>query len=168
MEAVKWAYDGTKATEREVADFLAALIRLSKPAVVVETGTYTGTTTRRLAEALKANDYGHLYTIENDPALTKHYAEMELDRTTFVNGDSLAYVAEMDEIDFAFVDCGDPKHRLEVLEAVGWNMTEGGFVALHDHHFYRGERLKEQAIKLMGWPVLTFEAVNGLLVWELP
>lgn len=166
--APKWAYDGSRSTEREVAEFLAGLIRVTKPAVVVETGTFLGTTTKRLAAALVVNEYGHLWTVENDPELASKYAEMELGRTTFVNADSLAWAIKDSpvEIDLGFVDCGEPTHRLAVLDFLRHSIAPGGFIALHDHIFY--DDLKEDAEEIMHSPAsLTIPAVNGLLVWQV-
>lgn len=164
--APAWAYDGTKATEREVADFLAGLIRVTKPEVVVETGTFTGTTAQRLAAALEANGYGHLWTVENDRKLASQYADMTLERTTFVNADSLTFARQVENVDFAFIDCGEPHHRLAVLTVLVHKMNPGGFIALHDHAFY--EDLKEQAEETMQRPAsLTIPAVNGLLLWQV-
>lgn len=45
---------------------LYALVRALKPAVCVEIGTWHGCSTTHIAAALKANDYGILYAIDDD------------------------------------------------------------------------------------------------------
>jgi predicted O-methyltransferase YrrM len=160
----KWAYDGSRSTEREVAEFLAGLVRVAKPAVVVETGTFKGTTAVRLSDALKANEYGHLWTLENEPELASRYAEMELERTTFVDADSLTWEPPA-PIDLAFIDCGEPEHRAAVVERFRQGIAAGGFLALHDHVFY--PELEAMAGDVLGPAALRLPAVNGLLIWQI-
>ena len=53
--------------ELEVAELLYALVRQCKPNVVVECGSGKGYASRFIAEALKANGKGWLWTYEQDP-----------------------------------------------------------------------------------------------------
>ena len=59
-------YDSMSA-EVEVLDFLKALVITLKPELVVETGTFSGLSTLRIAEGLKANGVGKIITCEYDP-----------------------------------------------------------------------------------------------------
>lgn len=59
-------YDSMTA-EVEVLDFLKALVITIKPELVVETGTFSGLSTLRIAEGLKANGFGRVITCEYDP-----------------------------------------------------------------------------------------------------
>lgn len=52
------------AAEDEVADFIAALIRLIKPRRVLELGTAWGHTSKRIGEALQENGFGELDTMD--------------------------------------------------------------------------------------------------------
>src|SRR5260370_33242306 len=56
-----------RAAEVEVLDFLKAIVTTIKPEVVVETGTFSGLSTLRIAEGLKANGFGRVITCEYDP-----------------------------------------------------------------------------------------------------
>ena len=59
-------YDSMSA-EVEVLDFLKAIVKTLKPDVVVETGTFSGLSTLRIAEGLKENGVGRVITCEYDP-----------------------------------------------------------------------------------------------------
>ena len=59
-------YDGT-AAEAEMGEFLYGLIRMLKPKLVVETGTYKGYTTKQIGLALGLNGEGQLVTCEINP-----------------------------------------------------------------------------------------------------
>lgn len=54
------------AAEGEVADFIASLVRLTKPQRVLELGTAFGHTSAVIAEALVKNGFGHLDTVEKN------------------------------------------------------------------------------------------------------
>lgn len=59
----RWTAPDEYASEHEVSDFMAALVHLLKPDVVVETGAYHGDTSRAIGIAL-AKEGGHLYALE--------------------------------------------------------------------------------------------------------
>ena len=58
-------YDSMSA-EAEVLDFLKAVVKTLKPELVVETGTFSGLSTLRIAEGLKENGVGRVVTCEYD------------------------------------------------------------------------------------------------------
>src|SRR6202048_5384525 len=59
-------YDSMSA-EVEVLDVLCQPVKTVKPEGIVETGTFSGLSTLRLAEGLKANGVGRVITCEFDP-----------------------------------------------------------------------------------------------------
>src|SRR5271170_7877802 len=62
----KWKmYDGN-ATEVETLEFIYALVRLLKPSVCIETGTWLGYGTLYIAQALQDNGLGKVSTAEVD------------------------------------------------------------------------------------------------------
>lgn len=63
-----WHATDDLATEREVADLVAAMTVALRPGIVVETGAHTGTTTARIGMALAEAGRGHLHSLEIDPA----------------------------------------------------------------------------------------------------
>lgn len=64
-----WHMVDSVTTEVEVMDFLKALVVTVKPQLIVETGTFLGYSTIKMAEGQKANGFGRLITIEYDPEI---------------------------------------------------------------------------------------------------
>src|SRR5260370_29676127 len=64
-----WRMLDSQTTEVEVLDFLKTLVTTLTPKLVVETGTFLGHATIKLAEGLKENGFGKVITIECDPAI---------------------------------------------------------------------------------------------------
>lgn len=62
-----WRMVDSQSSEVEVLDFLRSLVMTVKPHLIVETGTFIGHSTIRMAEGLKANGFGRIITIEHDP-----------------------------------------------------------------------------------------------------
>lgn len=65
----RWQMVDSVSTELEVIDFLKAVVLTMKPQLVVETGTFLGYSTIKMAEGLKANGFGRIITIEKDPEI---------------------------------------------------------------------------------------------------
>ena len=64
-----WRMLDSQTTEVEVLEFLKTLVTTLKPKLVVETGTFLGHATVKLAEGVKENGFGRVITIEYDPAI---------------------------------------------------------------------------------------------------
>jgi predicted O-methyltransferase YrrM len=64
-----WKMVDSQTSELEVIEFLKALVMTVKPQLIVETGTFIGYSSVKMAEGLKANGFGRLITIEYDPAI---------------------------------------------------------------------------------------------------
>ena len=64
-----WRMLDSQTTEVEVLDFLKTLVTTIKPRLVVETGTFLGHGTLKLAEGMKENGFGKVVTVEFDPAI---------------------------------------------------------------------------------------------------
>src|SRR5258708_3945530 len=90
-------FGGGMAIELEVGEFLNALVRMTKPSIVVETGTHKGFSTLMIAQALKANGKGHLYTFD----LTDYGIMKECERfgvaslVSFAKEDSAAGISKL-------------------------------------------------------------------------
>jgi predicted O-methyltransferase YrrM len=65
----RWQMLDAQSAEVEVLDFLKALVITTKPALIVETGTFIGHSVIKMAEGLKANGFGRAITIEFDPTI---------------------------------------------------------------------------------------------------
>ena len=70
-----WKMLDSQTTEVEVLDFLKTLVTTVKPKLVVETGTFLGHGTVKLAEGLRENGFGKVVTIESDSAIRARAAE---------------------------------------------------------------------------------------------
>ncbi len=64
-----WSMVDSQTTELEVLDFLKSLVITTKPRLIVETGTFLGYGTIKLAEGAKTNGFGKVITVEYDPAI---------------------------------------------------------------------------------------------------
>lgn len=65
----RWHMYDSMTAEVEVLEFLRALVRTVKPALIVETGTFLGVSTQWMAEALQANGTGRIISCEFDPVM---------------------------------------------------------------------------------------------------
>lgn len=110
-----WHAPDAHATEAEVTELVAAMVRALQPELVVETGTHTAATAIAIGRALARNGHGRLVTIELNAAKAAKATEaiardfIETDAgpsplpVTVVAGDSRAYTPEQ-PVDFAFFD----------------------------------------------------------------
>jgi predicted O-methyltransferase YrrM len=196
-KAENWAYRGDMATEDEVLQLIASLVRVAKREVCVETGTYHGHGAQMIAHALDMNERGHLWTVEANEVF---FPYREHPRVTYVKGESLTWVTAgrtvklmsgeevtweeaierqltvpdvgisqtfcPEAIDLAFVDCGEPEHRIEVFSAILEKMNEGGLVIVHDTHFYESDFLEQLCTRFGAPPAIHFPALNGVSVWR--
>jgi predicted O-methyltransferase YrrM len=64
-----WSMLDSQTTEVEVLDFLKTIVTTIKPRLVVETGTFLGHGTVKLAEGVKENGFGRVITVEFDPEI---------------------------------------------------------------------------------------------------
>ena len=65
----RWKMVDTQTSELEVTDFLKSLVITLKPRLIVETGTFLGYSTLKMAEGLQENGFGRIVTIEYDPQI---------------------------------------------------------------------------------------------------
>lgn len=119
-------------TELEYLEFLYALVRVTKPLEVLETGTYAGFGTRNIVAALHENARGHLWTIdEHDRGVTTEHN----DRVTFVQGNSLGCIRAMTDrrFDLLFFDSDLPMRVAEFVECKWAGIASpGATIVFHD------------------------------------
>lgn len=163
-------FGGQMAVELEVGELLAALVRATKPEVVIETGTYKGFSTLMIAAALKRNDRGHLYTIDiNDHRVMDECRSFELDSwVTFIQSDSelaiQSLVGKVGKIDFLWLDADHTKKSVlnEVSAAIP-SLRPGTIIAFHDTTLFPEEGLAIQELrrKFPSWESLAFVTARG-------
>lgn len=134
-----WHSYDDNATEVEVIEFIAALVRLVQPELIVETGTYHGHCAEKMAQELWTNGHGRLVTIEKDDKafgiaairLAK-YENVEL-----IHGNTMEYEPTQD-IDLAFFDSWQEGRHEEFMRFYDMGkLKSGATVVFHDtapHH----------------------------------
>ncbi len=112
----------------EDAEFLYALVRLTKPEMVLELGTGHGVSARFIAEALKANGRGNLTTVEPDPELRVAARKM-LDKSPAAVVVAWADLHDLDW-DIVFIDSS---YKTREDDIAAW-LSNGypGLVIVHD------------------------------------
>ena len=65
----RWSMYDSMTAEVEVLEFLRSLVTTTKPKLVVETGTFMGVSTIKIAEGLRQNGFGKVVTCEADPVV---------------------------------------------------------------------------------------------------
>jgi predicted O-methyltransferase YrrM len=128
-------------TELEYLELLAALVGVTKPARVLETGAFHGYGTYTLARACQANGRGIVISLESAPQFVQETRSRLLtagllDRALVWDVVSTDWLGTQDvqPFQFAFFDSGELDGRLEELElclSLGW-LERGATFAIHD------------------------------------
>lgn len=173
-----WHADTADATEREVSLLVSAFVRALQPETVAETGTNSGQTALAIAEALRGNGHGHLWTIETDPALAESARELLAGYpVTVIHGSSLDWSPP--QIDFAWLDSGPLTGsaggadcgalRREELSRWLPRFTPGAVIGVHDtapHHPVM--RALEPVLRAQGMMFLNLRTPRGVLFAQVP
>lgn len=128
-------------TEVEYLELLAALVAVTKPVRVLETGAFHGYGTYALARACQMNGRGTVTSLEQDGRFVEETRSRLLaggltGRARVWETDSVVWLAQQDvePVQFAFFDSGELDVRLEELElglSLGW-LGRGALFAIHD------------------------------------
>jgi glycosyltransferase involved in cell wall biosynthesis/protein-L-isoaspartate O-methyltransferase len=134
-------FDGWTA-EIEVLDFLYALVRMTKPNRVLETGTWLGRSGIAIGSALRDNGFGHLLTIERSEEVAttaaRNIKEQELGEVITLHvGKSLEIEVGHETYDFALFDSDIPLRATEFKKFYG-KLEPGAIVVFHDTAEYYG------------------------------
>ena len=119
-EPGRWVAPDEWASETDVSVFLGNLVRLLKPDLVLETGTYTGHTACEMGVALRELGRGRLVSIELD----RHRVKEATTRVSglpvdVLMGSSLSYTPT-GPIDLLFIDSEFPIRMDEVRRFQAW------------------------------------------------
>jgi predicted O-methyltransferase YrrM len=133
-------YNKDWAVEVEVGDFLYGLVRILKPAIIIETGTFEGFSGVRMAQALKDNDRGMLFTIDQkNYGAKKMFDEYEV--TNWVkpiigkSPEALKKLISTKKADFIFLDNGHQYNILSAeLDILDKHIKVGTYIAGHDYY----------------------------------
>jgi glycosyltransferase involved in cell wall biosynthesis len=128
-------FDGYTA-EVEVLDFLYALVRLTKPDRVLETGTWFGRSAIAIAAALRDNGFGQLLTIERSDEVAQ-IAARNIDQEnlgeliTLRVANSLEIEVRDENYDFALFDSDIPLRAAEFTKFYD-KLQPGATIVFHD------------------------------------
>ena len=131
----RWHMYDSMSAEVEVLDFLKALVITIKPELVVETGTFSGLSTLRIAEGLKQNGVGRVVTCEWDKkvyeAAKKRFRESGLGKWIEARNESSLEMKVEGRIDMLFCDSDVPLREQEVRRFLP-QISPFGLILMHD------------------------------------
>ena len=158
----RWHMYDSMSAEVEVLDFLCQLVKTVKPELIVETGTFSGLSTLRLAEGLKANGVGRVITCEFDPKVFAA-AKQRFDSSDLGQWIDARNVSSLDmnvegTIDMLFCDSDAPLREQEVRRFLP-QMNPWGLILMHDAN---------SAMKIVRESALRLEAEGLITALLLP
>jgi predicted O-methyltransferase YrrM len=123
------------AAEVEVLDFLKTLVTTIKPERVVETGTFLGSSTLRIAEGLRENGFGRVITCEADPKVfeqaRKRFLASGLSDWIELRNESSLEMKVEGRIDLLYCDSDLPLREQEVRRFLPQTNPDG-LILMHD------------------------------------
>src|SRR3984893_12032697 len=131
----RWHMYDSMSAEVEVLDFLQQLVKTVKPELIVETGTFSGLSTLRFAEGLKANGFGRVITCEYDAkifaAAKQRFGSSDLGKWIEARNESSLEMKVEGTIDMLFCDSDTPLREREVRRFLP-QMNASGLILMHD------------------------------------
>lgn len=126
--------ESPQATEDEVLELLAAVVRCIKPLHVLETGTHYGAGTLALARALARNGVGKVFSLEENPAFAQAArARLQDLPVEVITTPARKWVPPAGvRFDVAFFDTSDKRALVEEFRHFHPWLSRGGIVAFHD------------------------------------
>jgi prolipoprotein diacylglyceryl transferase len=153
----RWHMYDSMSAEVEVLDFLKSIVTTIKPELVVETGTFSGLSTLRIAEGLKANGLGKVITCEYDSkvfaAAKQRFDSSELGRWIEARNESSLGMKIDGRIDLLFCDSDAPIREQEVRHFLP-QVNPYGLILMHDASSSM-KTVREAALKLEGEGLLS-------------
>jgi hypothetical protein len=134
-DAKLWRAFDTMSAEVEVLEFLAACVRVLKPKLVIDTGSFEGWSATYMGRALKENGRGRLITVEIDPELhAKTVARIKaqgLEQVVECRLGSSLDIEGVEPVGLLFSDSAI-EIRMQELEHFRPRLSSGSLVAVHD------------------------------------
>jgi prolipoprotein diacylglyceryl transferase len=153
----RWHMYDSMSAEVEVLDFLTSIVRTTKPELVVETGTFSGLSTLRIAEGLKANGVGRVITCEYDAkvfaAAKQRFDSSGLGKWIDARNESSLEMKVDGRIDLLFCDSDAPIREQEVRHLLP-QVNPYGLILMHDASSSM-KTVREAALKLEGEGLLS-------------
>jgi len=153
----RWHMYDSMSAEVEVLDFLRQLVITVKPQLIVETGTFSGLSTLRLADGLKTNGLGKVITCEYDPrvfaAAQQRFASSGLAQWIEARNESSLDMKVDGVIDMLFCDSDAPLREQEVRRFLP-QMNQWGLILMHDANSSM-KIVRESALRLEAEGLIT-------------
>jgi predicted O-methyltransferase YrrM len=167
-----------EATEREICELLASLVRVYKPHVIVEAGTYRGHSALMMADACRKNGHGGVITYDPIDHGIQEYIDRN-DLWEWLEYEQAPY-APLIEQDFAFIDASACDETGRMSAAVRWEhwretekrLSPGGVICAHDTlhpaaPWYDGEG-GASMYRIRDASTLNIDRLRGLSVYQKP
>lgn len=158
----------TGGVEVEVAEFLYSFARMTKPGMILETGTHLGISSLYIALALQKNQKGSLWTFEVIPELQLQAKSLwsDLGVSSFIGSHLLsslnAQIPDSMAFDLLFLD-SEPQFRFDEFLKFWPKLNPGGFIIIHDLHPSLGHH-GETHHGVYDWPYGDFREKIGSLI----
>jgi predicted O-methyltransferase YrrM len=131
----RWHMYDSMTAEAEVLEFIRTLVTTTKPALVVETGSFLGVSTLWIAEALKSNGFGKIISCEFDPVVfekaKEKVAASGLSEWIELRNESSLEMHIEGTIDLFFSDSDMPIREAEVKRFLP-QIRPTGIILIHD------------------------------------
>ena len=131
----RWHMYDSMTAEAEVLEFIRTLVTTTKPALVVETGSFLGVSTLWIAEALKINGFGKIISCEFDPVVfekaKEKIAASGLSEWIELRNESSLEMHVEGTIDLFFSDSDMPIREAEVKRFLP-QIRPTGIILIHD------------------------------------
>jgi predicted O-methyltransferase YrrM len=131
----RWTMIDSMSAEVEILDFLKQLVLTLKPEVIVETGTFLGQSSIKMAEAVRTNGFGRIVTCEFDP-LVYRKAQERIEASGLAHWISCRNQSSLElevdgKIDLFFSDSHQPIREQEIRRFLP-QISPQGLILMHD------------------------------------
>ncbi len=132
----RWRMMDPQSAEVEVLEFLRSLVIAVKPELIVETGTFIGHSSIKMAEGLKANGFGRIVTLELDPLVfakaRENVAASGLSEWVECRNESSLEALVEGTIDLLYIDSDPGPIREQEIRRFLPQVRARGLVLAHD------------------------------------
>ncbi len=160
-----------RGVEQEVGALLYGLVRMVKPIVCIETGTFVGDSAEWIGRALRDNGTGRLITCDIDPErigpARQRFLDLPMVDVVQMSGQDLL-ASRTSPMHFVHIDSGDPNVREKELMSLGdHNIAPGGIVCWHDA-CVAYQNMYGSFAAARDWPHLVLPSVVGFAIFQRP
>lgn len=145
--------ENTGGVECEVGEFIYGLVKMLKPNRALETGTYQGTASSYIAQAMKENGFGKLDTLEIESS-HRELSRIRWEVRGLSNYIDSFLVSSLEfqpqgTYKFILIDT-EPNIRFQEFEKYYPYLDSGGIIIIHDLHPHMSQI--DVPNQFFGWP----------------